>query len=166
MAGQFAKKTTVPSDQTRVEIERALRRYGASAFGYLSQVGAEVILFELRGRRIRYVMPMPDPESEEITRTPEGRHRSSQARTAALDQAIRQRWRALLLIITAKLEAVASGVVSLEEEFLPWTIVPAGEGRSATVAEWLEPQVREAYRTGAVPALLPGVELPALGEGR
>jgi hypothetical protein len=66
-------------------------------------------------------------------------------------KAIRQRWRALLLTIKAKLEAVAVGITTLEEEFLANVVTPD----NVTVGEWIRPQLKEAYETGAVLPMLP-----------
>ena len=51
------------------------------------------------------------------------------------EQACRQRCRALLLIIRAKLEAVESGMTTLESEFLANILLPDG----GTVGQWLSP---------------------------
>ena len=56
----------------------------------------------------------------------------------------------LLLIIRAKLEAVESGLTTLENEFLANILLPDG----GTVGEWLAPQIDEAYGTGRMPAML------------
>ena len=54
-------------------------------------------------------------------------------------------------MIKAKLEAVESGIASFEDEFLAHTLLPSG----ATVSEWIQPQVAEAYETGRMPRMLP-----------
>ena len=46
------------------------------------------------------------------------RERGARARQETHDQACRQRWRALLLVIKAKLEAVTAGISTVETEFL------------------------------------------------
>ena len=51
------------------------------------------------------------------------------------EEACRQRCRALLLIIRAKLEAVESGITTLEIEFLANILLPDG----GTVGQWLSP---------------------------
>lgn len=63
----------------------------------------------------------------------------------------RQRWRALALVIKAKLEAVETGIVSFEQEFLPHLVLPNG----GTVHEWLAPQMEAVYDKGVMPRLLP-----------
>ena len=67
------------------------------------------------------------------------------------DQACRQRWRALLLVIKTKLEAVSAGISTLEEEFLANIVLP----NNTTAGEWMIPQIDRAYRTSEMPALLP-----------
>lgn len=54
-----------------------------------------------------------------------------------------------------KLEAVAAGITTFEDEFLAHTLLPNG----ATVGEWAAPQIEAVYADGGrhMPALLPGV---------
>ncbi len=148
---RYAAKTTVPSDRTRMEIERTLTRYGASAFMYGWHAGQAVIAFQAHSRQIRFHLPMPDRDSQEFTRTPTGLRRSANAAAEAYDQALRSRWRALLLIIKAKLEAVESGITTFEDEFLAHTVITG----NTTVSDWLQPQIAQAYETGEMPSLMP-----------
>jgi hypothetical protein len=95
---------------------------------------------------------LPDPSAEEFTLTPTGRERSASAAEDAYEQAVRQRWRALALVIKAKLEAVEAGISTVEDEFLAHVALPAG----GTVGEWMRPRLDEVYASGRMPALLPG----------
>lgn len=149
MTARYAESTTVPSDRSRAEIEKTLARYGATTFQYGWQQDRAAIGFVMSGRQIRFVLPLPDRESADFTRTPTGKSRTSTAAEAAYEQAVRQRWRALSLMVKAKLEAVASGIVTFEEEFLPHTVLPSGR----TVAQEIMPAVESAYATGAVTPL-------------
>lgn len=149
---RYAEKTSVASERSRAEIEKTLSRYGASGFMYGWQQETAVVAFEMEGRRIRFDLPMPDRRDPEFTETPTGRERSPAQAEAAYDQAVRQRWRALALVIKAKLEAVESGITEFEEEFLAHIVLPGGE----TVGRWMLPQVAQAYETGKMPRLLPG----------
>jgi hypothetical protein len=63
------------------------------------------------------------------------------------EQQQRQRWRALTLVIKAKLEAVESGIATIEEEFLPHIVVPGG----GTFGEWAVPQLRVIKEEGRLP---------------
>ncbi|HWF01594.1 MAG TPA: hypothetical protein VG248_17460 [Caulobacteraceae bacterium] len=60
------------------------------------------------------------------------------------EQACRQKWRALALVIKAKLEAVSAGITTVEDEFLAQTMM--GDGR--TVGEVVQPQLEEHLRVG------------------
>ena len=48
----FAADTSVSVEKSRAEVERTLARYGATAFGYMTEPGRAVIMFEAHGRRI------------------------------------------------------------------------------------------------------------------
>lgn len=149
---RYAQSTEVRSDQSRLEIERTLKRYGADAFMYFEDRGRAAIAFRAAERHIRFMLPLPDPKSREFTHTPvKGQIRSPEAQRDAYEQAIRQRWRALALVIKAKLEAVEAGISVFEDEFMANIVLPDGK----TVGEFMRPQIESAYRTGNMPPLLP-----------
>lgn len=154
MSAKYAAETTVPVEKTRHEIEVTLKRYKADAFGYATDSGGAMIFFQLAGRRIKFILPLPDRASKEITHAHMGvrgiQPRSDAAAEAAYDKAARQRWRALLLIIKAKLEAVASGITTIEDEFLAQTVLPDGQ----TVSQAMQPQIEQAYSDGKMPPLM------------
>lgn len=149
---RYAANTEVSSDRSRSEIERTLRRYGATAFAYAWEGQMATIAFKLADRQIRFRLPLPDPDDREFTVTPTGRDRSASAAEEAYEQAVRQRWRALALVIKAKLEAVEAGISTVEQEFLANVALPNG----STVGEWIGPQLGAVYAKGAMPALMPG----------
>lgn len=147
----YAAETQVTPDRSRAEIERTLQRYGATGFLYGWKGEQAVLGFEMDGRQLRFTMALPDRQAREFQTTPTGKKRSSNAAQEAYEQATRQRWRALALVIKAKLEAVESGIATFEEEFLAHIVLPSGQ----TVGQWMIPQVEQAYLTGQMPALLP-----------
>lgn len=148
---RYASQTSVPMDRSRGEIEKVLVRYGATGFMYGWRDGAALIMFEAQGRRVKFELPMPDRNDKEFTMTPGGRRkRHPDDAVRAWEQAQRQRWRALALVIKAKLEAVASAITTFEEEFLAHILLPNGE----TVGEYMGPQIEVAYREGTMPPLL------------
>jgi len=110
----YAAKTEVTADRSRSEIERTLERYGASHFGYMTEPGRAVIAFRKGNRQVRFIVP------------------------------VRQRWRALSLVVKAKLEAVETGIASFEEEFYAYTLLPSGR----TVFEETSEQVSSMIQTG------------------
>jgi hypothetical protein len=151
MAGRYAEDTRVPVARTRDEIERTLRRYGAEAFSYGWDNERAVIMFQAAGRRIRFDIEMPHLAEFRVTEG--GQRRSDSAAQVAREKAVKQRWRALALVIKAKLEAVASGIVTFEQEFLAHVLLPDG----SKVGDWMAPQLDEVYASGDMPTLLPPV---------
>lgn len=101
--GRYAQNTVVSSEESKMEIERTLRRYGAAEFVQGWDSDKAIIMFRMENRRIRFYLPMPD--KQECCKTATGRTRSNEyAIEQAWEQAQRQRWRALTLAIKAKLE--------------------------------------------------------------
>ena len=147
----YARNTTVSAMRTRNEIEETLERYGADGFAYAAQGNLATVIFAMANRRIRFVLELPDPEDFRYTNHSPPRERSERAQREAHDQACRQRWRALLLVIKAKLEAVTAGTSTIETEFLANIVLPD----NTTAGEWMLPQIDRAYRTGEMPPLLP-----------
>jgi hypothetical protein len=138
--GQYAAKTDVSSIQSRADIERVLMKYGADDFGYRTSADTAVIAFSYDGKNIRFVLPLPNRGGAEFTRTATGRVASESAAQTAYEQAVRQKWRALLLVTKAKLEAVESGISTFEQEFMAHIVLPSGR----TVAEEVMPAVNTA----------------------
>lgn len=161
--GQYATQTAVTTDRSLGEIRKLLSRYGADGFAFGEEATQAAVQFRMRDRTVRLVIALPDREHRSITRTPTGLLRSTAQQAAAYEQQVRARWRSLVLIIKAKLEAVESGVVSFEQEWLPYIQLPSGE----TVSEWLAPQIEAVYGNHEMPPLLPGATYRArlLGTG-
>lgn len=150
---RYAESTSVASDRSRAEIERTLARYGAKSFMYGWDETRAVVGFIANGRQVRFLLPMPDRNDRQFTHTPSKHLRRSPAQAEeAYEQGVRQRWRALSLVIKAKLEAVEAGIVTFDEEFAMHFLLPTGQ----TVGEWVAPQIEQVYAQGAMPALLPG----------
>lgn len=149
---RYAETTTVAPDRSRAEIEKTLARYGADSFMYGWDGDRAVLGFVARGLRVKFEMPMPDKNDKAFTRTPTGRTRSTNQAQEAYEQATRQKWRALALVIKAKLEAVEAGIVTFEEEFLAHIMLPGGH----TVGEEMIPGVHRIYAGSDEPlSLLP-----------
>lgn len=147
---RYAAKTTVQADRSMSEIESTLRRYGAAKFMYGRDDDRVLVAFEMQQRRLRFVLPIPT--EEEFQQTPTGRARRSQSTiTGQYEQAVRSRYRALLLTIKAKLESVESEIEEFEDAFMAQIVLPDG----STVGEKLKPQISLAYQTGNMPPLLP-----------
>lgn len=146
---RFAADTSVPVERSKAEIEKVLTNYGADGYmaGWDGHTQSAMIAFRYKARNIRMTLPLP--------KAADYKARASQAK---IDQDTRQRWRALLLVVKAKLEAVQSKVATFEQEFLPYIQLPDGR----TVGETVLPQIAQAYQAGGgTLKLLPG---PVEGE--
>lgn len=148
---RYAESTGVSSEKSRAEIERTLARYGASRFAYGWGPDSALVGFEAKAKQVRFFLPLPDRNAREFTHTPErGYRRDDAAIEKAYEQGVRQRWRALALVIKAKLEAVEAGIVTFEQEFGMHMVLPNG----STVSDVVLPQIEQAYETGLVPPML------------
>ncbi|MCC6615536.1 MAG: hypothetical protein IT320_18830 [Anaerolineae bacterium] len=148
----YAQRTDVSTDRSLDEIRRTVQRYGARRFmiGEDEDTRRVIVMFEARDRRVQFVVTLP--KYEDFAKTDTGRYRKSDtAQRQAFDQAIRQRYRALLLVIKAKLESVEAGIETFEEAFLAQIVLPDGN----TVARWIAPQLEASYESGAMPQMLP-----------
>jgi hypothetical protein len=153
----YAANTEVPVERSRAEIERTLERYGATAFAYGWDRARAQIEFAASGRRIRFVLPLPDRDDKQFTHYSRGKsfktlyERTPEAAQKKWEKASRQRWRALNLVIKAKLEAVEAGISEFEDEFLAHIVLPDG----STFGAWARPQIAAASEANEMPALLP-----------
>ena len=150
--GKYAANTNVSSELSRLEIEKTLIRYGAENFAYATTQGKAMIGFTMCERQIKFILPLP--VLSEFSLTPTGRKRTENSRYEAWEQACRQRWRALNLVIKAKLEAVECGISVFEDEFMANIVLPGGQ----TVSDFMKPQIEQAYISGEVPKMLPMLE--------
>jgi hypothetical protein len=156
----YAADTTVSSEKSRGEIERTLSRYGAKSFMYGYDETHAMIQFDTQNRRVRFVLPMPDRNAAEFVmsgHTPPRRRTPAQT-AEAYEKAVRQRWRALALVIKAKLEAIESGISTFDVEFMAQLVMPDGR----TVAEDVVPKIVAAYENHRMPALLPAYSTKAI----
>ena len=147
---KYAENTSVATDRSRSEIEKTLNKYGAidTRIGVYQSKGLAVVEFELKGRLVKIELPLPSLQDFRLTPTGQWRHGSTQQ--TAYEQGVRQRWRALLLVIKAKLEAVESGITTFDAEFLAHIVLP----NQLTVGEYVLPKVEEAWQLGKMPRLL------------
>jgi hypothetical protein len=126
---RYAARTRVPADRTRLEIEALMRKRGADQFFSGADKDRAILAFRIKERHMRFTLPLGAARSE---------------------QTVRSRWRALLLVIKARLEAIDLGIMSFEDAFLADIILPD----KRTVAEVMRPQIAAAYESGTMPPLL------------
>lgn len=163
---RFAEGTTVPPERSAAEIQQLLTRFGATAFAQGWTTGAIAIEFVARDRQIRVTVPLPGPTDRDVTHTPTGLRRPPREWPKRHQAEERRRWRALLLVLKAKLEAATSDITTFEEEFAMWTVLPDG----STVGERTLPAVADALATGDVAPVMAALAAtrsrPALEVGR
>lgn len=156
----YAARTEVSADRTRVELEKLLQRRGATQFVSGWGEAHAMVGFHWRERAIRIEVPLLARDDPSLTHGPSGRSRTKTQAANAYDQMVRQRWRATLLIVQAKIEAIESGASTVDMEFGMSYVMPDGD----TVAQHVLPRIEDAYRTGGVPELLPAPR-PAIEMG-
>lgn len=138
----FAHNTKVAPAKSRMEIETMLGRHRCSQYGTAVDyaTGIARVQFRAHDRIVRFEIALPKPNERDS------------------EQRERQRWRQLLLVIKAKLEAVENNIATFEDEFLAHIVLPNDQ----TVGPTLAPFIAAAYKTGAMPEALKA--LPAKGE--
>lgn len=123
----YGAYTKVPLDRTMSEIVVMLKKAGAESIAQFEDSNKIAVQCFIQGRLLRFAVAVPEGA-----------------------QAARQRGRALMLVIKAKIESVESEVETFDEAFLANIVTPGG----ATVADWLIPQIEEGYRIGKMPTQL------------
>ena len=144
----YAEDTTVPVEKSMLEIVALAKKCGAVRIGQIEEPDGFAIQFFLQERLLRFRVRFP---SFEDMPDRDGRGEVSIAsRNAKAQQARRQRARALLLVIKAKLESVESKVETFDEAFMANVVMPDG----ATVGEMALPRIAQAYADGKQPQFL------------
>lgn len=134
----FAGSTDVPVYKSKADIEGLLTKYGAEGYhsGWQAATGDDpgwdAIEFLWKGRQIRFRIPRPS-DTDPRVKAYKGPKRGDW-----IEQLNRQRWRVLMLVVKAKLEAVESGVSVFEEEFMPFIVTASGR----TIGEILLPRLQ------------------------
>lgn len=151
---KYAQKTSVSVERSRLEIETTLQRFGASAFAYATQNEKAMLRFQAQGRWIMFILELPNPADLKFTnRTWNGKIRPEKLPEAVAyknwESACREKWRALALVIKAKLVAVQDGISQFEDEFMAHILMPDGK----TVSHHMKPIIQESYESGRVKPL-------------
>lgn len=118
---RYAEDTSVPVDRSKQELERLLRQHGAEGYATGWDPKEDRVEFLWQGKQIRFILP-----------------RLSASGRTRQEQLDRSRWRALVLVVKAKLEAVRSGIAVFEQEFLGFIVVP---DKNQTIYELVQPRL-------------------------
>ncbi len=133
--GRYAADTEVSVEKSRGQLEALLRQAGATQFHFGWTPTEDIIEFGFRNLQIRFLLPKHDRKA--FSHSKGGRVRTPRQIDDAIAQADRQRWRALFLVVRAKLEAVEAGIATFEREFLPFVVT----GSNQTVGDILIPRL-------------------------
>lgn len=143
----YAKGTSVSIDKSKAAIEKMLGGYGCTQFssGWANVDGQHFahVSFQHGETSIMLGLPMPNPNEFAFWPLRRGQWQQRKRTVAQIEEAYeaekRRRWRSLLLVIKAKLEAVDCGISTLEREFLADVVLPNGR----TLGEWAVPKLAE-----------------------
>lgn len=108
----YATRTTVSVDKTKAQIEKLVEQYEAEQF-YSGWAGANAVVgFRMCDRIVKFILPLPDKKTETAAR---------------YEKICKVRWRALRLVLKAKLEAVEIGISDLRRNF--WAMCSSETGK-------------------------------------
>lgn len=161
---KYAEGTRVAADRTQYDISRLLKAHGATAIGQGEREDVIAIYFELADRQIRFTLPVPSIQDDDIkyTRVNQSqwarRERSVGAKHIARDREFDRRLRARYACIKAKLISVEDQIETVEQAFMAEIVLANGQ----TMSEWAGPQINAMYESGRMPPLLPGLGGPQL----
>ncbi len=168
---RYATATTVPASKTEQEIKALLKAVGILSGEYDGRV---VLAFELHARHIRFETRIPDLDDARddhnngnykwrkttpghTTRRTRTRRAPAVAILVATDQSAlgggsRSARRGGDLRRHGRRGDTAAAAAMTAEVCTAQLVLPD----SSTVSEWLAPQIKRAYASGEMPALLPG----------
>src|SRR4051812_5146504 len=127
---RYAEGTTVNVEKTQAEIVQLLKRYKASAHGFMSEGQKATVAFQFDDIRIRFMLFVPNANDPKFARDKRGYVNRPDKRAEFAAQEDRRLWRSLLLVIKAKLEFVDAGVETVEGAVIAHTGLPDGETRA------------------------------------
>lgn len=154
----YAKGTEVAVEKTVAELVSMVRRAGGAQIAQLDDHDRFVLAFSMSERQVRFVVEFDPPTHERFAKRRTNQHSWDWAtdaqRLQASDQHRRERMRALLLVVKAKLESVDSKVETFEEAFLANVVMPDAR----TLYEHVREPIKDAYLLGpqSTARLLPG----------
>lgn len=140
---RFAARTEVPVDRSEQEIKRVLREYGATKIGTMSEPGRATLYFDVKGREVQIAIPMPKTAAPDVPRQTRA--------TRDADAEERRRWRVLVLWTKGMFEAVNSGIMTFDQAFLGYLVVP---GKGTTIGSMIVPNLDALYAGESLPKLL------------
>lgn len=145
---KYAEGTQVSTDRTIGQIKGEITRFGADSFTMFESHDKLGIEFECRGRKVRFVVTLPDRRDERFTTSHGGKRRRSDSQAYnAWEGECRRLYRSLHMVVKAKLAAIDDGVATFDQEFLPYLVMRDG----MTLMEHVQPKLEN----GSMPLMLP-----------
>ena len=155
MAGprRFAEGTTVDVSRSQEQIKKLLGEHGCKQFMLAEGQTPDgrtigIIQCFIYERMIKYQVEYPS--AKPFVRDGRGHRLTSDQVHRRQEDEWKRKWRALQLIIKAKLEIVLSGDSTFEREFMADICLPDG----GTVGDHMTDRIADAYATGTMPNLL------------
>ncbi len=139
----YARGTDVSVGRTQEEIKKCLERYKSTGFMCGETANKSAVAFEVDGTRVRIQFTRP---TLNVTKNKRGQFMTKKQ----VESEDRRLWRCLLILVKGNLEAVDSGIVTLQEVFLPYTVLADGR----TMSEVAIPQIAQYNSKGTMPPLL------------
>ncbi len=139
-----------------MELDALLKKHGAAQRAFMDDdaKGEAVVMFTLRERQFRLAIPLPKLDAfKRVCSRRSWKDATPEQQRKAHEQACRERWRAVVLLVKAKLELIALGVSSAEREFLADLVLPDG----MRVHDRLKLAISDTYQSGK-PLALPAHE--------
>jgi hypothetical protein len=144
----YAKGTVVSVEKTVAELVGLVRRFGGSQIAQLDDSDRFVIGFSMAERQVRFIVGFDPPTHQRFSERRTGKYgrraATNEERIASSEQHRRERMRALLLVVKAKLESVESRVETFEEAFLANFVMPDAR----TLYEHVREPIKDAYLLG------------------
>lgn len=154
MARKYAQDTSVPLERSLGEIESLLSQHGTTHFATLKAPDSIKLAFVKGGLSVRISVPMPTGKMYEY-KEPKNTWDKPTISKDQVDRNVQQetnrRFRALVLVIKSKLVGIADGIVTFEDEFLPYVVDPSS---GQTIGERLRPQLPMIAAGKSVPLLM------------
>lgn len=144
MTTHYVRGASITSAASRVEIQDMLTGYGATGFRCGWEEGRAAIAFTAGERRFRFVLALPGSAEMAGSAGDPLQPRRQGAGSKSAEELSRRCWHQLSLLIRAKLDAVDSGIVTFDQEFLAYMVLPGG----GTVFQEAAPAIGTAYATG------------------
>lgn len=151
----YAEGTSVTVEKSKAELDRLLAKAGAGQrmMGSDDDQGFAFVIFSLDKRQVRLRVPLPLPTEKRFTHEPKGKLRPIDKQRVAYEQGCRERWRQLVLLVKAKLEAIEIGISTVEREFLADLYLADGR----TLHQAIAGDIEQMFIDGKMPKLLLGM---------